>query len=144
MTALTSVNFAANGSALTMSDALLFDTDVLIEYLRGREAAAKFFDAHQSRYWYVSTITIAELYAGVRPNEEEALRNFLALFEEVELDATVARRAGLYRNRHTRTHGTGLADAVVAASAETVGATLLTFNERHYPMIDDLIVPWSR
>ena len=127
-----------------MSDALLFDTDVLIEYLRGRNAAARFFNANQSGHWYVSTITIAELYAGVRPHEEEVLRNFLDLFEEVGLNSSLARRAGLLRNQHARTHGTGLADAVIAASADSVGATLVTFNERHYPMIDDLVVPWNR
>ena len=35
--------------------------------------------------------------------------------------------------------GASLADALVAMSAESAGAVLVTFNKRHYPMIDD----WS-
>jgi predicted nucleic acid-binding protein len=37
-----------------------------------------------------------------------------------------------------------LADAIVAMSAESAGAVLVTSNKRHYPMIDELVVPYCR
>jgi predicted nucleic acid-binding protein len=40
-------------------------------------------------------------------------------------------------------HGTGLADAIIATSAKVVGAVLVTFNQRHFPMVADLLVPYS-
>ena len=127
-----------------MADALLFDTDVLIEYLRGRQRAAQFFGSLDDEPLYVSVITVAELYAGVREDEERSLADFLELFDKVPLDSAVARRAGLLTNHYGPTHGTGLADAVIAASADTTNATLVTFNDRHYPMVDNVTVPWSR
>ena len=48
---------------------LLFDTDVLIEYLRGSTKAKDFIDTIKEDV-YMSSITMAELYAGVRKGEE--------------------------------------------------------------------------
>ncbi|MBA2663393.1 MAG: type II toxin-antitoxin system VapC family toxin [Bradymonadaceae bacterium] len=127
-----------------MAEALLFDTDVLIEFLRGRPKAAAYFEAVDEEEWYVSAITVAELYAGLRESEEPALREFLTLFEVVDVDGELARAAGAFRNQYGKTHGTGLADAVIAASARSLAARLLTFNVRHYPMVTDILVPWER
>lgn len=127
-----------------MARALLYDTDVLIEYLRGRDAAKDFFRRCDEADWLVSAITTAELFAGVRNGEQDELQAFLSLFDAIEVDAELARRAGLLRNQYLSTHGTGLADAVIAASALASSATLVTFNERHYPMVDDILVPWDR
>lgn len=127
-----------------MTSALLFDTDVLIEYLRGRKQAGEYFSTLEADRLFVASITIAELYAGVRSEEEAILRDFLNLFEVVEFDGELARKAGYLRNRYGSSHGTGLADAVIAASVVAANARLVTFNERHYPMIDDIVVPWSR
>ncbi|MFN5219653.1 MAG: hypothetical protein ACK5FE_01870 [Cyanobacteriota bacterium] len=41
-------------------------------------------------------------------------------------------------------HGTGLADALIAASAEAAGATLVTLNRRHFPMLADVLVPYAK
>ena len=48
---------------------MLFDTDVLIEYLRGKDEAQAYID-NISDAVYMSSITMAELYAGVRKGEE--------------------------------------------------------------------------
>ena len=57
---------------------LLLDTDVLVDYLRGREEAAAYLEA-RTETLLISAITVAELYAGVREGEESRrLAQFLA------------------------------------------------------------------
>ena len=51
---------------------------------------------------------------------------------------------GLYRRDYGRSHGTGLADALIAATSEENGADLVTFNRRHFPMVSRLVVPYER
>ncbi|MCL5886782.1 MAG: PIN domain-containing protein, partial [Actinobacteria bacterium] len=56
---------------------LLLDTDVIIEYLRGRDEAVRYIESLEGEL-YVSAITVAELYSGVRGSDEEAvLERFL-------------------------------------------------------------------
>lgn len=53
-------------------------------------------------------------------------------------------QCGRYHREYMRTHGTGLSDALIAASAEATGAHLVTFNQHHFPMVSNLIVPYKR
>jgi predicted nucleic acid-binding protein len=53
----------------------------------------------------------------------------------------VARLGGLYRRDFRPGHGTGLADALIAATAEENGVNLVTFNRRHFPMVQRVTVP---
>jgi predicted nucleic acid-binding protein len=124
-----------------MDSRFLIDTDVIIEYLRGREQAVEYLESLEGTL-HVSAVTVAELYSGVRDQEQEALEQFLRAFDVVAVDQALARSAGLCRKSYQPAHGTGLADAIVAMSAKAVGATLVTFNRRHYPMVDDLLVPY--
>lgn len=118
-----------------MADRLLLDTDVLIDYLRGREEAVAYLEG-QSGDLLISTITVAELYAGVHEGKErQILERFLCAFEIVSVDSAIATKGGLYRRDYWSSHGTGLADALVAATAELYQAQLVTLNERHFPML---------
>jgi predicted nucleic acid-binding protein len=115
--------------------ALLIDTDVLIDYLRDEPDAIAYLEG-LTEPAMVSAITVAELYAGVREGDErERLERFLLAFEVVAVDDEVAARGGLIRRDYGRSHGTGLADALIAASAELRGATLVTLNRKHFPMV---------
>ena len=123
---------------------ILFDTDIVIDYLRGRDDARDYVDSiHEDIF--ISVITIAELYAGVRKGEEsKELEMFIETFDVVNLNKNIARAGGLYRNQYKPAYGTGLADALIAASAKEVGAQVVTFNTRHFPMFDDVIQPYER
>lgn len=124
---------------------LLLDTDLLIEYLRGRPAAIEYLESLASAHLAVSAITVAELYAGVRDETEEAaLESFLEAFDVIPLSHALARRGGLHRRNHGPSHGVGLADALIAATAEAGEARLVTFNRKHFPMLQDVVVPYSR
>jgi hypothetical protein len=127
-----------------MAKRLLFDTDVVIEYLRGSKQAIRFLEGADGPLC-VSAITVAELYSGVKGEDEQAaLEQFLRAFEVITVDEELARRGGLCRRDYHAKHGTGLADALVAVSAEAAGAVLVTFNRRHYPMTRDVLVPYRR
>lgn len=126
-----------------MPERHLIDTDVLIDYLRGNSRAVAFMDGLDGDI-LVSAVSVAELYAGVRPEEERALEQFLLAFEIVPIDQAVAVRGGLYRRGFSGSHGVGLADALIAAAAETAGASLVSLNRRHFPMIERVTVPYRR
>jgi predicted nucleic acid-binding protein len=76
------------------------------------------------------------LYAGVKGDAEQtALENFVSLFRVVPVSAEIAKAGGLYRRDYSKSHGVGLADAILAATAEAENAKLKTLNTKHYPML---------
>ena len=124
------------------STPLLFDTDVLIDYLRGRAEAVEYIDT-LSVLLFVSVITVAELYAGVRDGAERTqLDAFVSAFGIISLDHDIAVTGGLYRRDYGKSHGTGLADALIAATGTTRALTLVTPNKKHFPMVTALVVPY--
>ena len=127
-----------------MAKRLLIDTDVLIEYLRGRRKAVKFLE-NQSASLAVSVITVAELFAGVKGQEEQgALEQFLAAFDVLAVTQDVAVQGGFYRRDFGPSHNTSLPDALIAATAEFHGIPLATFNVRHFPMLDEVRKPYQK
>ena len=124
-----------------MAGKFLVDTDVLIDYLRGHPAAITLMEENADRI-VLSAISVAEVYAGVRGDpdgpEQAALAQLLGLFPVIPLDMDIARSGGLYRSDYGGSHGVGLADAVIGATAVSSGASLKTLNVRHYPMFDGL------
>ena len=122
----------------------VIDTDVLIEYLRGKDQAAKFLEGLEGDL-IMSAISVAELFSGVKGLEEmDALDQFMLAFQTIPIDDRLARRAGLIRQEYHPSHGVGLADALIAATALEEGAELFTFNRRHYPMVAEVSLPYKR
>jgi predicted nucleic acid-binding protein len=121
-----------------MSRPILVDTDVLIDFLRGHDEATSFVTANSENI-LVSSILVAELYAGARGGphgaERVVLQNLLALFRVVPVSGDIARLGGLYKRDYGKSHGVGLADAIIAATAIVENAALKTLNVRHYPML---------
>lgn len=129
---------------MTTHERWLLDTDILIDYLRHYPKAVDFLQ-NLSGNCFVSSITIAELFAGVR-NEDEThiLGDFLHLFEPVDITVDVAKLGGAYRKDYGKSHGTGLADALIAASATLSKTRLITFNKKHFPMLENIFVPYEK
>lgn len=105
-------------------DRFLVDTNIILGYLKGTAGIISFFDAMGEAELYASVITRMELFSfhGMSETEELLVRRFfdsikvVPLTEDVE-NATVALR------RATRCK---LPDAIIAASAVCLEATLLT------------------
>ena len=131
-----------------MADRIIMDTDVLIDYLRGFTLAVTYLDdliVNPAADLFVSTITVAELFAGVRnKKEQDKLDHLLLAFRIAPLDNDAAKKGGLLRRDWGHIHGTGLNDALIAATAESLAATLVTLNNRHYPMLQDVHIPYRK
>jgi predicted nucleic acid-binding protein len=108
----------------------LFDTNILIDYLIGAEAAR----AELARYKdsAISIVTWMEVMAGSRADDEQAARGFLGGFDLIGLDENVADRAVTLR----KTHRIKLPDAIIWASAQARGMLLVTRNTKDFPAGD--------
>ena len=117
---------------------ILLDSDVIIEVLRGRQPVLGQVTRLKTRGvpLYCTTISWAEVYAGIRAGEEYVTERFLQTCGEVVLDATVGRQAGRYLARYVASHHLELADAIIAAAASRSGLRLWTLNRKHFPMTD--------
>lgn len=121
-----------------MAGPLLVDTDVLVDFFRGYGKAVAFINAHYARI-ILSSIVVAELYAGVKGDAEQAaLENFISLFRVVPVTSEIAKVGGLLKRDYGKSHGVGLADAILAATADAENADLKTLNTKHYPMLKNL------
>jgi len=116
----------------------LLDSDVIIEWLRGNQAVVEWLAARDAAGDFLAwtPVSIAEVYAGVRPREEFIIADLQRVLHCVEIDERVGRKAGSYRLVFGRSHGVEIADALLAAAGHLNGLTLCSRNLRHYPMRD--------
>ncbi|MCZ7533796.1 MAG: type II toxin-antitoxin system VapC family toxin [Acidimicrobiia bacterium] len=118
----------------------LFDSDILIEHLRGNVAAtALLVDASLSRQAACSVLTRFELLSGMRSDERSPIRQLLDSLTNLEVTQEVATRAGEWARSFRKGHeGISSIDYLIAATAEIHGADLLTNNVKHFPMFEEL------
>lgn len=126
--------------------ALLLDTNIVIDFLRQRPPAVAYvgrmLDDHPTGV-FLSTVTVAELYAGVREGQERRiLAAFLSLFKLLPVDDTVAELGGLLKRDYQAAFKIDLPDALIAATAQIHDLTLATRNTKHFPMLADVVAPY--
>ncbi len=124
---------------------ILVDSDVLIAHLRGVVAAHRWMREERSRAGplAVSVISVAEITGGMRSGERREVWRLLSSLHVEDVTDLVARRAGELMRRYRRSHaGIGVADHLVAATAEVNGLALATLNVRHFPSFPDLTPPF--
>lgn len=127
-----------------MAGAILLDTDVLVDFFRGHSKAVAFVNAYSDQI-ILSSIVVAELYAGVKGDAEQvALKDFVSLFRVVPVDVEIAKTGGLLKRDYGKSHGVGLADAILAATATAENAELKTLNTKHYPMLKGLSPAYTK
>jgi hypothetical protein len=121
---------------------LLLDTTVLIDFLRDQPKAIAYLNGLESKPC-ISAITVAELFAGVREGiERQALERMLDGLDIISVDGPIAERGGLHVRKFGPSHGTKLADALIAACAEAAHADLVTGNTKHFPMLANVVLPY--
>jgi predicted nucleic acid-binding protein len=106
----------------------LFDTNVLIDYLKGIEEAREEIERYRVRL--ISPVTWMEVLVGGRNEEEtEVIEMFLRDFRTIDITRRVAREAIEVRKaRRLR-----LPDAIIWASARVESALLVTRNSKDFP-----------
>ena len=103
----------------------VFDTNILIDYLNGIEAAKAELDRYRNRQ--ISVISYIEVMVGAKnTSEENAIRGFLGTFEILELSAEIAKEAISIRKQYRLK----IPDAIVYASARTQGCMLVSRNTK--------------
>ncbi len=125
--------------------AIVVDTSVLIDHLRGEEAAREALRGATAagERLVASVLTRVEVLAGMRAPEERATRRLLDSLDWIEVDDELAERAGMLANRLLPSHpGVDPVDYVIAATAERLDARLWTRNVRHFPMFPELEPPY--
>lgn len=126
--------------------AILLDTTVLIDVLRGRTGAAdrlRELRASGDRP-FVCSINVEEIERGLRgPREAEAVRLLFDGVEIVPLRREEGHQAGAWR-RHFAERGMTLsqADCLIGAAALTIGGRLATGNPADFPMDELHVEHW--
>lgn len=116
---------------------LLLDTSVLIDTLRLRHGRRGLLaELVQAGHTLSTTaLNVAEVYAGMRPDEAQRTEALLSALDCYDLTGTSGRRAGALRQQWSKKGRTlALADMIVAAIASEHGCTLMTDNRKDFPM----------
>jgi predicted nucleic acid-binding protein len=124
----------------------LVDTDVLIDVQRGHPPALAWF-AGLTDLPAVPGFVVMELIQDARNNREirQALKLVAPLPVAWPTAVDCARALSDFTAYHL-SHGLGLLDALIAACAVGLSATLFTFNDKHYRVVPGLVTaqPYTR
>ncbi|HEX5727627.1 MAG TPA: type II toxin-antitoxin system VapC family toxin [Longimicrobiaceae bacterium] len=118
----------------------LVDTDVLIDVWRGHRPAVAWFSGC-AELPAVPGLVVMELIQDSRSQQhlQQALRLVAPLAVVWPTEADCVRALSDFTT-YRLSHGLGLLDALIAACAVGQGATLYTFNAKHYQFIPGLTV----
>jgi predicted nucleic acid-binding protein len=104
--------------------------------LRGKEKAKSFLSTlAEDSIVFCSAITVAEIYAGMKPHEKLKTGELIEGLNIVDVDRQIAEKAGNYKST-IKNQTLELADCIIAATAFVINAVLATGNAKHYPMAD--------
>lgn len=118
---------------------LLLDTSVLIDVLRRKRGRRELLAelAREGHTLATTALNVAEVYAGMRSQEEAQTEVFLGALDCYELTGVAGRLAGSLKSSWARKGRTlTLADAIVAAVALERGCVLMTDNRKDFPMTE--------
>ena len=118
---------------------VLVDSDILIEVSRAQDdgVLARWDQLSRSDTPLLcSPVTVAELWHGARPHEQQTLEALFAAINCIPIDTNIGIRAGEYLRQYAKSHHVELGDAFIAATVSLHNLQLWTRNRKHYPMKD--------
>lgn len=118
---------------------IVIDSDIFVDQLRGFSKAKEFFNKVKSVEFNpsFSAITESELISGKECNnvdKKQKVLDLLSLASKVNVNNKIALLAGDYRRRYNAP----LIDAIIAATAYFMKASLISRNSEHYKKIKDI------
>jgi hypothetical protein len=117
---------------------VLFDTNILIDYLSGIPQTRLEMERYSRRA--ISIITWMEVMAGTTQEDEKQIRGFLLTFSILPITSEVAERAFDLR----RQGKIKLPDAIIQATAQVEDRLLITRNTRDFTGRDpDIRIPYK-
>ena len=120
---------------------ILIDSDVIINILKKKVETLDKLNSLDDCEFYISPIVIAEVYAGARPKEKAQIEELFSYFEVVDINAQIGIITGNYANEFKKAfNGISLEDYMIAGTAKHHGLVLWTYNLKHYPMKDIVLL----
>ena len=131
----------AEQAAPTAIYSVVFDTDILIWYLRGHEKALRSIEAVAYSQRATSALSLMELIQGCRNSAEvRQVKLFVAEnFSQVSYpNEIICRKAVELLDSYALSHGLRVVDALIAATAMDRNASLASANVKHCRSIPNL------
>jgi predicted nucleic acid-binding protein len=116
---------------------IVLDASFLIDHLRGEPAAVERLRVmlESADDPIVTDVASAEVWSGWRAADDAKIESFLRYFEFVQPGPETSRLAGIWRAEARAAGSTlGVMDALIAASAFHLGASVLTRNVRDFAL----------
>ncbi|RJP29435.1 MAG: type II toxin-antitoxin system VapC family toxin [Candidatus Omnitrophota bacterium] len=118
---------------------VVFDTNILIDYLKGIEKANEVLNQYEDIH--ISIISWIELLVGAKDEYDETIiRQFLHMFSTQFITTKIAERSiQIRKQKRIR-----LPDAIIWATAHDLRCILVTRNQRDFPADDPSIhIPYQ-
>jgi predicted nucleic acid-binding protein len=129
---------------VTQPSQIVLDTTVIIDALRNRNQRRAFLSGLVASGLELvsSTVTMAEVYGGLRNGEEQATQAFLSALDWIPVSPAIAERAGnmkaaLRRQGHTRS----ITDMIIAATALESDVPIATDNRKDFQLPGLTLLP---
>lgn len=124
--------------------AIVLDTTVVVDLLRRRPRTEERFRqlAERGTTPHVCAVTAEEISAWLRPSERDAAGALLESLAEAPLGIAEGRMAGWWRTRYRTGRTLSQADALIAAAAAALGASIATGNPKDFPMEEIHVEHW--
>jgi len=119
---------------------VLLDTNILIEILKGNDKTISKIEALEAKL-SISSITVMELYYGALNKAELAkLEKFVSLFNIIELNENISKKATMLVKRYAKSHTLDIPDSLIASTALVLNAKLVTYNTKDFKYIDGIVL----
>lgn len=118
---------------------MIFDTDIVIWFLRGNENAKKAVIDNQG--FSISAVTYMELVQGMKNKKElQVLKNFISSLgiRVIPITPNITEEAIDLVENFYLSSSMELADALIAATCIEYQDVLYTANDKHYKVVDGL------
>jgi predicted nucleic acid-binding protein len=116
---------------------VLCDTNIFIRYFRGDENVIQRLDVIGFDDLYLSAVSIAEIYSGMRKGEVRKTGSLIKKFNRVDFDKEASQRFTRIMFDY-RELNPSIPDAMIAAIAITNQCRLYSLNRKHFAYIKEL------
>jgi len=119
---------------------VVINSDIFIDALRGSDQAKELLkDLSAGKEIFYSTLSMAELLSSKMCEEQkirEATMKIFSVFEKINVDDLISQKAAYFRRKYSLL----LPDAIIAATAFSLKADLLTANPKDFTKVREIRV----
>ena len=120
---------------------ILCDTNILIEFYKGRADVMEIFNAVGISNLAVSVVTVGELFYGARDKRElRNLREHISLLNQIPIDEHISNVYLSLLEKYSLSHRLSIPDALIAATALYHSIPLYTLNVKDFRYISGLSI----